>query len=145
MDIVLGCDHAGFDMKGVCKAHLQENRGCRVTDVGTFSTDSCDYPGIAHQVAGAVSAGEYPYGILICGSGLGMSMAANRHSGVRAALCHSLFAARMSRRHNDANVLALGARITGVDLLLEIVDTFLGTKFEGGRHQRRVDLIEIPA
>ena len=143
MDIVIGCDHAGFDLKETCRAHLERAVEHRVVDLGVFSTDSCDYPLIAHRVAGAVSAGKYPVGILVCGSGLGMSMAANRHRGVRAALCHNLFSARMCRRHNDANILALGGRVTGVDLALEIVDTFLGTGFEGGRHQRRVDQIEV--
>lgn len=143
MDVVIGCDHAGFDLKETCRAHLERAGEHRVVDLGVFSTDSCDYPLIAHRVAEAVSGGEYPAGILVCGSGLGMSMAANRHRGVRAALCHNLFSARMCRRHNDANILALGGRVTGVDLALEIVDTFLGTGFEGGRHQRRVDQIEV--
>ncbi len=143
MDIVIGCDHAGFALKETCRAHLERAGRHRVVDLGVFGTDSCDYPRIAHRVAGAVSAGEYPVGILVCGSGLGMSMAANRHRGVRAALCHNLFSARMCRRHNDANILALGGRVTGVDLALEIVDTFLDTGFEGGRHRRRVDQIEV--
>ncbi len=142
MDLVIGCDHAGFDLKEICRDHLDRSGLHRVVDLGVHSTESCDYPLIAHQVAGAVSAGKYPFGILVCGSGLGMSIAANRHRGVRAALCHNLFSARMCRRHNDANVLALGGRVTGVDVALEIVDTFLDTAFEGGRHQRRVDQIE---
>lgn len=143
VNIVIGCDHAGFDLKEICRTDLERSCVHRVVDVGVFSTDSCDYPLIAHQVAGAVSAGEYPFGILVCGSGLGMSIAANKHRGVRAALCHNLFSARMCRLHNDANILALGGRVTGVDLALEIVETFLNTEFEGGRHQRRVDQIEV--
>ena len=142
MHIIIGCDHAGFDLKETCKDHL-EQESHRVSDVGVFSRDSSDYPVIAHNVANEISRGKAPFGILVCGSGLGMSMAANRHENVRAALCHNLFSAAMSRRHNDANVLALGGRITGVDLALAIVDTFLNTTFEGGRHTRRVRLIEL--
>jgi len=142
MHIIIGCDHAGFDLKETCKSHLEQNN-YRVTDVGVFSRDSSDYPVIAHKVAEGVSRGQAPFGILVCGSGLGMSMAANRHEKVRAALCHNLFSATMSRRHNDANILALGGRITGVDLALAIMDAFLSTPFEGGRHGRRVRLIEL--
>lgn len=142
MHIIIGSDHAGFDLKEICKEHLQQDNH-QVTDVGVFSRDSSDYPVIAHQVAQGVSRGKVPFGILVCGSGLGMSMTANRHENVRAALCHNLFSATMSRRHNDANILALGGRITGVDLALSIVDTFLSTPFEGGRHSRRVGLIEL--
>jgi len=142
MDIVIGSDHGGFDLKETCRAALDTYQGYRVTDIGVFSRESSDYPKIAHQLAQAVSRGEYRRGILICGSGLGMSIVANRYKGVRAALCHNLYAARMSRRHNDANVLVMGGRVTGVDLSLEIVNVFLNTEFEGGRHQRRVDQIE---
>jgi ribose 5-phosphate isomerase B len=142
MHIIIGCDHAGFDLKETCRNHLEQNDH-RVNYVGVFSRDSSDYPLIAHKVARGVSRGEAPFGILVCGSGLGMSMAANRHENVRAALCHNLFSATMSRRHNDANILALGGRITGVDLALAIVDAFLSTSFEGGRHSRRVRLIEL--
>ena len=142
MHIIIGCDHAGFDLKETCRNHL-EQKNHRVTDVGVFSRDSFDYPVIAHNVAREVSRGMAPFGILVCGSGLGMSMAANRHENVRAALCHNLFSATMSRRHNDANILALGGRITGVDLALAIVDTFLSSPFEGGRHSRRVHLIDL--
>jgi ribose 5-phosphate isomerase B len=143
MKILLGCDHAGFELKETCKEYLERSGDHEVVDKGVFGTESCDYPVIAHEVAGGVSRGEAPFGILVCGSGIGMSVAANRHRGVRAALCHNLYAARMSRLHNNANVLALGGRVTGVDLALAIVDVFLGTGFEGGRHQRRVEGIEI--
>ncbi len=143
MEIVLGCDHAGFDFKEACRSRLEESGDHRVIDMGVFNRESCDYPVIAHQVAGAVSRGEYPFGILVCGSGIGMSIAANRHSNVRAALCHDLYGARMSRLHNDANILAVGGRVTGVDLGLEIVSVFLNTPFEGGRHKRRVEEIEL--
>lgn len=143
MDIVIGCDHAGFDFKETCRKRLELSREHRVVDMGVFSKEPCDYPLIAHKVAGAVSRGEYPMGILVCGSGIGMSIAANRHPNVRAALCHNLYVARMSRLHNNANILAVGGRVTGEDLALEIVDVFLKTSFEGGRHQRRIDQIEI--
>jgi ribose 5-phosphate isomerase B len=142
MDIVIGSDHGGFDLKETVKAALDASQECGVTDIGVFSRQSSDYPKIAHQLAQAVSRGEYRRGILICGSGLGMSIVANRYKGVRAALCHNLYAARMSRRHNDANVLVMGGRVTGVDLSLEIMNVFLNTEFEGGRHQGRVDQID---
>ncbi len=142
MEIIIGSDHAGFELKERCKAHLEGQDGFRVKDVGVFNTDSFDYPNIAHQLSGAVSAGEYSRGILICGSGIGMSIVANRYKGVRAALCHNLYLARMSRMHNDANILVMGERVIGWGLALEMVDVFLDTAFEGGRHQTRLDLIE---
>lgn len=142
MEVIIGSDHAGFDLKEACKAYLQTLPGCKPTDMGVFSKESADYPAIGHQVAQAVAAGEYPRGILICGTGLGMSMVANRHRGVRAALCHNLYTVRMSRLHNDANILVMGGRVIGEGLALEMVDLFLNTPFEGGRHQRRLDLID---
>ncbi len=142
MDIVIGSDHGGFDLKETCMEALNRVQGYNVTDIGVFSRQSSDYPKIAHQLAQAVSRGEYRRGILICGSGIGMAIVANRYKGVRAALCHNLYAARMSRLHNDANVLVMGGRVTGVDLSLEIMNVFLNTEFEGGRHQRRVDQID---
>jgi len=138
MDIVIGSDHAGYDLKEVVKAFLEQSPGYKVKDIGVFSRESADYPKIAHQVAEAVGGGEYERGILVCGSGIGMSITANRHQGVRAALCLDLYTAKMSRLHNDANVLAMGGRILGPGLALEIVDTFLKTPFEGGRHGSRV-------
>ena len=111
-----------------------------VTDHGTYSKESCDYPVFAHALCNAVEAEDVP-GILICGTGIGMSIAANRHKGIRAALCTTELHARFTRLHNNANVLCLGARVTGVELALAIVDTFLSTEFEGGRHQRRIDLL----
>ena len=108
MDIVIGSDHGGFDLKETVKAVLDASDEYSLTDIGVFSSQSSDYPKIAHQLAQAVSHGEYRRGILICGSGLGMSIVANRYKGVRAALCHNLYAARMSRRHNDANILVMG-------------------------------------
>ena len=142
MDIVIGSDHGGFDLKETVKATLDASEEYSVTDIGVFSSQSSDYPKIAHQLAQAVARGEYRRGILICGSGVGMSVVANRYKGVRAALCHNLYAAKMSRLHNNANVLVMGGRVTGVDLSLEIMNVFLNTEFEGGRHQRRVDQID---
>ena len=142
MRIAIGSDHAGFDLKKICRAYLEKKAGYNLTDMGVFSRRSSDYPKIAHKVAGAVAQGEYDRGILICGSGIGMSMVANRHKGVRAALCHNIFSAKMSRRHNDANILTMGERVLGVDLALEILDVFMSTKFEGGRHRRRIEQID---
>jgi len=142
MNITIGADHAGFDLKEVCKAHLLQSGEHRVTDVGVFSRDSADYPRIAKEVAGAVGRGEYDRGVLICGTGIGMSITANRFKRVRAALCQDVYSAKMSRLHNDANVLAMGGRIVGPGIALEILDVFLKTEFEGGRHKKRLDLID---
>ncbi len=140
--LIVGCDHAAVALKDAVKAFLTETRGIDVTDAGAFDEKSVDYPTYGFRVARAVSAGEFAGGILICGTGLGMSMVANRVPGVRAALCGDLFSAEMSRRHNDANVLALGARVVGEGLALAIVKTWLETPFEGERHQRRLDLFD---
>ena len=140
--IVFGSDHAGFGLKNILMEHLKDR--CQAVDVGTHSLDSCDYPLIAGSLAREVL-NRQALGILICGSGIGVSMAANRFSGIRAALCTNEYMARMSRMHNDANVLCMGERIIGVDLAKAIADAFLATGFEGGRHQRRVDLIDAPA
>ena len=142
MKIIIGSDHAGFGLKEACKQFLENSGAHQVHDAGVFSRESSDYPRIAHKVAQAVSKGECDRAVLICGSGLGMSMAANRHRGVRAALCHNIYSARLSRLHNDANVLAMGERVLGEGLALEILDVFLNTEFEGGRHKRRVDQID---
>jgi ribose 5-phosphate isomerase B len=142
MDIIIGSDHAGFDLKEACLEHLEGMSRCVVKDIGVFNRDSSDYPKVAHQLAGAVAGGEHDFGVLICGSGLGMSMVANRHKGIRAALCHNIYTARMSRLHNDANILAMGGRVIGVGLALEMLEVFLETPFEGGRHQRRLDQID---
>jgi ribose 5-phosphate isomerase B len=142
MNIIIGSDHAGFDLKEACRSFLEGLVEFPVQDAGVFSRDSADYPEIAHKVSRAVSRGEFSRGILICGTGLGMSIAANRHRGVRAALCHNLYTARLSRAHNDANILCMGGRTIGVGIALEMVELFLKTPFEGGRHQRRIDLIE---
>ncbi|MFC1867243.1 ribose 5-phosphate isomerase B [Thermodesulfobacteriota bacterium] len=142
MDVIIGSDHAGYGMKEECKLFLEKETGHKVMDVGVFSRQSSDYPDIAGKVAKAIADGDYVRGILICGSGIGMSIAANRHRGVRAALCHNLYLARMSRQHNDANILVMGGRVIGAGLALEMVEIFLGTEFEGGRHKKRIDLID---
>lgn len=141
-EIILGSDHAGFDLKEACKAHLEGLPDYSVTDIGVFSRDSADYPKVANKLSQAVARGEYSFGILICGTGLGMSIVANRNKGIRAALCHNLYTARMSRLHNNANILAMGGRVIGEGLALEMVDLFLSTPFEGGRHQLRLDQID---
>ena len=140
MRIALGADHAGVTLKDTIK-HLLDERGIDYTDFGTDSTDSVDYPDFAAKVAREVSSGGYDRGILFCGSGLGMAMAANKVRGVRAAPVVDVISARLSREHNDANVLALGERLTPVDVAREIVTTFLDTAFAGGRHAGRVDKI----
>jgi ribose 5-phosphate isomerase B len=141
MDIILGSDHAGYDLKEACKIHL--GRLFRaVKDAGVFSRDSADYPAVSHKVAQAVARGEYGPGILVCGTGVGMSIVANRYKGVRAALCHNLYTTRVSRQHNDANILVMGGRVIGEALALEMVEVFLKTSFEGGRHRLRVDQID---
>jgi len=138
--IAIGADHAGYEMKEKIKDLLRE-QGLDFQDFGTVSTESTDYPDYAHSVAESVGAGKAEYGILVCGSGIGMSIVANKHAGVRAANVESVEAAGLARKHNNANVLALGARLTAWEKAREIVKTFLATKFEGGRHQRRVDKI----
>ena len=142
MNIIIGSDHAGFELKEACKIFLDESTEHQIKDIGVFSKESSDYPKIAHEVAQAVSRGEYERGILICGSGIGMSMVANRYRGVRAALCHNIYAAKMGREHNNANILTMGERVTGVGLSLEILRLFLETPFEGGRHEERVALFD---
>lgn len=137
--LIFGSDHAGLGLKSVLMDHLRGR--FEIRDLGTHSVDSCDYPVIADTVCAQVTLASC-LGILICGSGIGMSMAANRHAGIRAALCANEYMARMSRMHNNANVLCLGERILGVDLAKAIADAFVQTAFEGGRHQRRVGLID---
>jgi len=136
--IVIGCDHAAYDLKEKIKAFMIE-KGIKVEDVGTHSEDSVDYSDFGAKVASMVSKGEFERGVLLCGSGIGMSMVANRFPHVRAALCSDLFAAIMSRRHNNSNILVLGARVIGDMLALELVKVWLETPFDGGRHQLRID------
>ena len=138
--IAIACDHGGFQYKQMLMQHLND-RGIAYKDFGTFTPDSCDYPDYAKPVANAVAAGEYEKGILICGTGIGMSIAANKVKGIRAAVCADAFSAKATREHNDANILSMPARFIPADVALKIVDIFLSTPFEGGRHQRRVEKI----
>ena len=139
MKIGIGNDHSALELKAEVIAFLKEN-GHEVVDYGTTSAESCDYPVYGEIVARAVAAGEVERGILICGTGLGISLAANKVKGIRACVCSEPYTARMSRAHNDCKVLAFGARVVGAELAKMIVDVWLNTEFEGGRHQRRVDL-----
>ena len=136
--IIMGCDHAAYQLKEKLKSFLTE-QGISVEDVGTFNENSVDYPDFGIKVAAQVSAGNYQRGILICGTGLGMSMVANKFPHVRAALCNDLFSAEMSRRHNDANILVMGGRVIGDVLASAIVQKWLETPFDGGRHQQRLE------
>lgn len=138
--IALGADHGGFELKNIIKHHLA-NRGYEVVDFGTNSMESVDYPNFAKIVGESVTSGESNFGILVCGTGIGISIAANKIKGVRCALCTNTTMARLTREHNDANILALGGRIVGDILAIEMVETFLTTEFEGGRHAKRVGLI----
>jgi ribose 5-phosphate isomerase B len=139
--IAIGCDHRGFGLKELIIAFLQ-NEGYSHQDFGCYSTEPVDYPDIARNVGEAVVSGSFEQGILICSTGIGMCMAANKIKGVRAALCHNVFAAQRARQHNDANVLCLGGEDVDASVALEIVKTFLTTDFEGGRHTRRVNKIK---
>ncbi|KEI00314.1 ribose 5-phosphate isomerase B [Clostridium botulinum] len=140
MKIAIGSDHGGVNLKKDVIKHLQE-KGIEVKDFGTYTEESCDYPEYGQKVAEEVVAKNYDFGIVICGTGIGISISANKVPGARAALCHDTFSAHATREHNNANILALGARVTGPGLALDIVDAFLGAKFEGGRHERRIDKI----
>lgn len=140
MIIAIGSDHGGYELKEAVKKHLVA-RGIEYKDFGCFSTDSVDYPVIAKELGKAVAAGEYDRGLLFCGTGIGISMAANKVKGIRAACCSDYFSAKYTRLHNDANVLCMGGRVVGVGLACELVDVFIDTEFEGGRHQRRVDML----
>jgi ribose 5-phosphate isomerase B len=141
MRILIGSDHAGFDLKALLSAHAREGRH-EVIDVGPTTRDSVDYPDFAHELARRLLAGEGDAGVLICGTGIGMSIAANRHRGIRAALCHDAFTAELARRHNNANVLCMGGRTTGPGVAVQMLDLFLATEFEGGRHERRVGKLD---
>ena len=139
MKIAIGCDHGGISLKKLIVKLLKE-LGHSINDQGCYSEDSVDYPDFANHVCTLILDGEADRGILVCGTGIGMSMVANRYKGIRAALCHEQFSAQMSREHNDANILCLGARGVGPSLALAIVETWLGTEFAGGRHQRRIEM-----
>lgn len=141
MKIVIGCDHAGISLKPLVKNHVAE-LGHEVVDVGTNSADSCHYPVFAHALCEKIQSGECDLGILICGTGIGMSMAANKHKGIRAACCSDVFSARMTREHNDANVLCFGERVVGAGLALDLVDAFLNAEYlNNGNHVTRVAML----
>ena len=141
MKITIGGDHGAVELKEEVKMVLHEFEDVRVTDVGTFGTESVDYPDIAEKVCADVVSGKADRGIVLCGTGIGISIAANKIDGIRAALCGDVYSAIMSRKHNDANVLAMGGRVTGIGPAGEIVRAWICTEFEGGRHARRVDKI----
>jgi len=141
--IPIASDHGGFELKELVREHLAA-LGCEPLDLGCFDRSSVDYPDFAFKVTAALSGGDHHRGILICGTGIGMSIAANRVPGVRAVLCHDAFTARMSREHNDANLLVLGGRVLGPEVALDMVRLWLETPYAGDRHQRRLDKIECP-
>lgn len=135
--IALGADHGGYELKEALKQWMDEN-GIEYKDFGTYSTEPVDYPDIAKPVAEAVAAGKYEKGILCCGTGIGISIAANKVKGIRAACCSDYFSAKYTRLHNDANILCMGGRVVGAGLAIELADVFLKTRFEGGRHLKRI-------
>lgn len=138
--IIMGSDHAGLTLKLTVMEHLRE-RGIEVVDVGTYTPDSCHYPDYAIAVCEKILAGEAELGILICGTGIGMSMAANKHNGIRAACCSDTFSTRMTRLHNNANVLCMGERVVGAGLACDLADIFVSTEYLGGRHETRVKML----
>ena len=138
--IIIGCDHGGLELKNDIIKHLN-NRGIETVDVGTYTADSCNYPDYARLLCDRIQSGEFELGILVCGTGIGMSIAANKHNGIRAACCSDTFSARMTRMHNNANVLCLGGRVVGAGLACDMVDLFVDTEFEGGRHSTRVQML----
>lgn len=138
--IAIGSDHGGYLLKEEIKKHLEE-KGYEFKDFGTDSTASCDYPIYAEKVCRAIQSGECEKGILVCGTGIGMSMCANKCKGIRAAVCGDNFSAEFTRRHNNANVLCLGARVIGSGVAMQLVDIFLTTEYEGGRHEKRVEMM----
>lgn len=138
--LAIGCDHGGFELKGHIINHLK-GIGVEFKDFGCYDENSVDYPDIAEKVGKAVVGGECENGILICGTGIGISIAANKIDGVRAALCGDVYSAKMTKQHNNANIICLGGRVTGRELACMIVDSWLGAEFEGGRHQNRIDKI----
>lgn len=142
MKLGIGSDHGGFELKEHIKNHLKEN-GYEFEDFGTFDEESVDYPEIGRKVAEEVKVGNVDLGILVCGTGIGIGISANKVSGIRCAICSDVYSARMSRAHNNANMISIGGRVVGRDLAFEIIDTWLKTEFEGGRHARRVGKIEL--
>ena len=142
MKIVIGCDHGGLEHKNAIAEHLK-SRGFEVVDCGIYENKSVDYPDIAVKVCEQITSGNCERGILVCGTGIGMSLCANKVKGIRAACCENTFSARMTRMHNDANVLCFGERVIGYGLACDMVDLFVDTPFEGGRHQGRIDKIPV--
>ena len=140
MKIGIGNDHTAFDLKNIIKAHLEE-QGYEVVDYGAYSSERCNYPEFGEKVARAIVAGEVELGVLICGTGVGISLSANKVKGIRAGVCSEPYTAQLVRRHNNAQIIAFGARVVGDEMAKMIVDEFLNAKFEGGRHQTRVDMI----
>lgn len=140
MKIAVGCDHGGFDHKNAIAEHLKQ-RGFEVVDYGIYENQSVDYPDIASKLCKGILEGEADLGILVCGTGIGMSIAANKFKGIRAAACSEHFSAKFTRLHNNSNVLCLGGRVIGIGTALELADLFVDTEFEGGRHQKRIDKI----
>ncbi len=140
MKIVLGADHGGFELKEILKKHLAD-KGYDLCDVGTYNTNSVDYPDIAKSACEKVTSGECDWGILVCGTGIGISMAANKVKGIRCALVTNEYSAEMTKRHNNANMIAFGGRVTGPDLAKSILDSYMAESFEGGRHENRVNKI----
>jgi len=141
MKVLFACDHGGFDLKRLLAAHAR-SLGHEVIDVGPHSADAVDYPDFAHEVARRLLAGEAERAVLVCGTGIGMAMTANRHAGIRAAVCHDAFTAEAARRHNNANVLCVGGRTTGTAIGLQMLEIFFTAPFDGGRHERRIGKIE---
>lgn len=139
-NILIGSDHAGYELKLQVIAHLRE-LGYTPIDVGNDSLESCDYPIFANRLCVGIQEGKAPLGILVCGTGIGMSLAANKHKGIRAACCSDTFSARLTREHNNANVLCFGARVVGMGLAFDLVDSFLSAEYQGGKHAARVDMI----
>ncbi len=138
--IAIGCDHGGFELKEHIVKYLTD-KGIEVKDYGTYSEESVDYPDCAKPVCNAVISGEAECGILLCGTGIGISMAANKHRGIRAAVCSDVYSAKMTKQHNNANIICLGGRVIGRELAFMIIDAWLDAEFEGGRHQARIDKI----
>ncbi|BBB33103.1 ribose 5-phosphate isomerase B [Thermotomaculum hydrothermale] len=141
MKIAIGSDHGGFKLKEVIKNYLID-KGYQVDDLGCYSEESVDYPDFAEKVAKAVAGGDFNLGVLMCGTGIGISIAANKVKGIRAALCHDGLTARLAKQHNNANIICMGGRTTGVETAKDIIDNFLSSEFEGGRHLRRINKIK---
>ena len=138
--IIMACDHGGLELKNIIRDHLSKS-GCEVEDIGTYTNESCSYPDYASALCRKIQSGEFELGILVCGTGIGMSIAANKHKGIRAACCSDTFSARMTRMHNNANVLCLGGRVVGAGLACDMADLFVNTEYEGGRHDARLAAI----